>query len=47
MRPSMDGNLVTVVIGALQGCGVADGAGSDDEEGCLGAVGLEVVVQTG
>lgn len=43
--PGVDGDVVTVVVGALEGLGEGDGAGSDDEEGGLLAVGQQVVVQ--
>lgn len=46
MGPGVDGNLVALVIGALQGRWETDSARADDEEGCLLVVLEEVVVQS-
>ena len=46
VRPGVDGDLVSLVVGTLQGVGPADGARTDNEQRRLGVVCLEDVVQT-
>lgn len=46
MRPGVDGDLVALVVGALQGRWETDGARADDEEGCLLVVREEVVIES-
>lgn len=45
MRPSVDSDVMAVVVGALEGLGEGNRAGADNEEGCLLVVGGEVIVQ--
>lgn len=42
----MDGDVVALLVGTLKGLGIADSAGSDNEEGSLLVVCQQVVVQT-
>jgi len=46
VRPGVDGNVVALLVGALQGGGETDGAGSDDEQSSLLVVGQEVIIET-
>lgn len=45
VRPGVDGDMVAVVVGALEGLREGNSAGADDEEGGLLVVGRQVVVQ--